>query len=107
MAKKLSASFQQGKQRQTENGDITLDDKIKAELEALKDRSVDLSDAEAPEIENWDNAERGKFYRPIKQQITIRIDADILDWFKHQPGKYQSLINQACRDYMKRHNNQR
>ena len=85
------------------NGVITLTDKMKAELHALKQRSVDLSDPDAPEITHWKGAIRGKFYRPVKKQITIRIDADVLDWFKHQPDKYQTLINKVCRGYMKRH----
>ena len=40
------------------------------------------------------------YYRPKKIQISIRMDADILAWFKNQPGKYQQLINKACRMYM-------
>ena len=51
----------------------------------------------------WLAAEVGRFYRPIKKQITIRIDADLLDWFKHEAEKYQTLINQACREYMLHH----
>jgi len=49
-----------------------------AALEDLSERDIDLSDA--LEIADWSCAERGKFYRPIKQQVMI--DADILHWFK-------------------------
>lgn len=73
------------------------------ELEALKSRKPDVSDEDSPEITNWEKAEVGRFYRPIKKQITIRIDADLLDWFKHETEKYQTLINQACREYMLHH----
>lgn len=103
MAKKLSVSSQHVKQRRMRNGDIMLTDKLKKELQALKKRPVNLSDKNAAEIEDWSNAEVGKFYRPIKKQITLRLDADMLEWFKHQPGKYQSLINKACREYMLQH----
>ncbi len=82
-------------------GRITED--MKREINALKHRKVDLSDPDAPEVTDWQHAVARKFYRPIKQQITIRIDADVLDWFKHAAKKYQSLMNQACREYMKRH----
>jgi uncharacterized protein (DUF4415 family) len=82
---------------------ITLTAKMKNELKALKHRKVDLSDQTSPEITAWEKTVSGKFYRPIKKQITIRIDADLLDWFKHATNKYQSLINQACREYMIQH----
>lgn len=80
--------------------------KIHAELEVLKnipDREIDLTDPDAPEITDWSTAVRGKFYRPIKQQVTLRLDSDVLDWFKHQANKYQTLINQVCREYMEKH----
>jgi uncharacterized protein (DUF4415 family) len=42
---------------------------------------------------------------PGKTRITIRIDDDILEWFREQVhaaggGNYQTLINQALREYM-------
>lgn len=42
---------------------------------------------------------------PGKERITIRLDADILDWFRRQAeeqggGNYQTMINQALREYM-------
>jgi uncharacterized protein (DUF4415 family) len=43
---------------------------------------------------------RSSLYRPRKRQISIRIDEDVLAWFKNQPGKYQQLINHACRAHM-------
>lgn len=70
------------------------------ELKALKKRKINLSDKNAPEITNWEQAVVGKFYRPVKRQITVRIDADVLEWFKLNAEKYQTLINLACREYM-------
>ncbi|OIQ92959.1 hypothetical protein GALL_250870 [mine drainage metagenome] len=43
---------------------------------------------------------RGRFYRPIKQQITACIDADVLDWLKAQGKGYQSRINAILRREM-------
>lgn len=77
------------------------------ELKALKKRKIDLSDEEAPEITAWDKAVVGKFYRPVKKQITVRIDADVLEWFRHATKKYQTLINLACREYMMTHDKPR
>ena len=69
-------------------------------LAALPDDSIDLTDM--PEVLDWSKAERGKFYRPVKQQLTLRLDADVIHWFKThaQGGGYQTRINQALRDYV-------
>lgn len=69
-------------------------------LAALPDDEVDLADM--PEVVDWSDAERGRFYRPVKQQLTLRLDADVLHWFRAhaQGGGYQTRINQALRDYV-------
>lgn len=74
-----------------------------SELKALKQREIDLTDKDAPEVITFEESVVGKFYRPIKKQITLRIDADVLEWFRNATEKYQTLINQACRDYMLGH----
>ena len=77
------------------------DDKKTAELKrlgAMPDDEIDTSDI--PERTDWAGAEVGKFYRPIKKQLTLRIDADVLDWFKARGGKYQSAINDALRQHV-------
>ena len=83
---------------------VKSDQDLKLELEALAKRSDDEIDtSEIPEITDWSNAERGRFYRPIKQAISLRVDADVLAWFRSLDGKYQSRINQALREYMDAH----
>ena len=72
-------------------------------LEALPDDQIDTSDI--PEILTWSDAKRGLFYRPVKQQITLRLDADLVAWFKrHAPvGRgYQTEINRALRRHVRR-----
>ena len=72
-------------------------------LDELADEDIDLSDI--PETTDWSGAVRGKFYRPIKQQITLRIDADVIAWFRAQTPQgrgYQTNINQALRDHVQR-----
>ena len=49
-------------------------------LAALPDDEIDTSDL--PEIRDWSGARRGLLYRPVKQQITLRLDADVVAWFK-------------------------
>jgi uncharacterized protein (DUF4415 family) len=67
----------------------------------MSDRDIDTSDI--PGITDCSDAVVGKFYRPVKRQITLRLDADMIGWFKSQGGKYQKRINQALREYMERH----
>ena len=72
-------------------------------LEALPDDQIDTADA--PEILDWSDARRGVFYRPVKQQITLRLDADIIAWFKGRArgGRgYQTDINGALREHVQR-----
>jgi len=53
-----------------------------AQLAALPDESIDTSDIPELTDEAWGAGVRGRFYRPVKQQITARVDADVLDWLK-------------------------
>ena len=72
---------------------------IKA-LAALPDEKIDKSDV--PEILDWAGAQRGLLYRPIKQQITLRLDADVVAWFKSNVPdgrRYQTEINRVLREY--------
>jgi uncharacterized protein (DUF4415 family) len=64
------------------------------------DSEIDFSDAPELTDEQWKRAERGRFYRPVKRQITARVDADVLEWLRsHGPG-YQSRINAILRREM-------
>jgi len=79
----------------------------RAELEALAALPEDQIDTrDIPEQRDWRGARRGLFYRPVKQQITLRLDADLIAWFKdrapHGEG-YQTRINSALREYVAQH----
>ena len=76
-----------------------------AELKALQDRpdeAIDCSDI--PEITEdvWRQAKPvvGRFYRPIKQQVTVRIDTDVLAWLKTDGKGYQTRLNRVLRKAM-------
>jgi uncharacterized protein (DUF4415 family) len=72
-----------------------------AALAALSDEAIDTSDA--PEVLDWSGAKRGLFYRPLKQQLTLRVDADVIAWFKARATSkegYQTRINRALREYV-------
>ncbi|MFT5330800.1 MAG: hypothetical protein ACI9TB_000965 [Parasphingorhabdus sp.] len=69
-----------------------------AALDAMRDEDIDLSDV--PEVTDWSAAGRGKFYRPVKEQVTLRLDADVLHWFKQSGSGYQTRINAALRRFV-------
>jgi uncharacterized protein (DUF4415 family) len=72
-----------------------------AALAALPEKAIDKSDM--PETLDWSKAKRGLFYRPIKRQLTLRLDADLVAWFKTRATGdegYQTRINRALREYV-------
>ena len=78
-----------------------------AELEALAALPDDQVNTRAlPEQRDWSGARRGVFFRPVKQQLTLRLDADLIEWFRTPTpeGKgYQTGINSALREYVAQH----
>ena len=79
-----------------------MQDELRA-LSKMPDSEINTDDI--PEILDWSGARRGVFYRPVKQQITLRLDADVVSWFKAKaPGGrgYQTDINRALREHVQR-----
>ena len=78
--------------------------KKRSELQRLAQRSdseIDLSDIF--EIRQFpSDAVIGKFYRPKKQSVTIRLDADVLAWLKTSGDGYQTRVNIYLRQLMTR-----
>ena len=77
--------------------------KLRAELDALAampEREIDTT--EMPPITDWSRAVRGAFYRPMKRPISLRIDADVIDWFQRQGQGYQTRMNTVLRQYVER-----
>ena len=68
-------------------------------LASLPDSQIDFSDA--PEgSPRASDIQVGRFYRPIKQLVSLRVDADVLAWFRGQGKKYQTHINEVLRREM-------
>ena len=63
------------------------------------DKDINLTDIPELDFDNLGKPVIGRFYRPIKKPISLRMDADVLEWFKSHTH-YQKLINKACRLYM-------
>lgn len=71
-------------------------------LADLPDNRIDTTDIPEASAEAWDHARRPDLYRPIKKPVTLRLDADIVTWFKehaHDRG-YQTEINRVLRRYV-------
>jgi uncharacterized protein (DUF4415 family) len=66
-----------------------------------RDRRLD-DDPDAPQLppDYWDKAVIGKYYRPLKTQISFRIDNEVLDWLKSKGEGHLSRINEIHRERM-------
>jgi uncharacterized protein (DUF4415 family) len=70
---------------------------------AKRDQGLD-HDPDAPQLPPgyWSNAVIGKYYRPLKTQISFRIDNEVLDWLKSKGHGHLSRINEILRERMAR-----
>jgi len=69
-------------------------------LAARPDSTIDFSDIPPLAESFWTNAVRNPYYRPVKQQLTVRLDADIVAWLRRQGKGYQTRLNQVLRKAM-------
>jgi len=73
-------------------------------LDKMTDADIDLSDIPevTPEMFAKGIVRRG--LKPIvKRQLTLRLDSDVIDWFRSQGGGYQTRMNTLLRAYMEEH----
>ncbi len=70
-------------------------------LDAMKDEEIDYS--EIPELDEAFFRDARVVLPPAKRQLTIRLDADVLEWMKGQGKGYQSRINAILRAYYEAH----
>ncbi|WP_203300283.1 BrnA antitoxin family protein [Marinobacter sediminum] len=73
-------------------------------LAELDSDAIDTSDI--PELDDAFFKE-AELRVPAKQPVTLRIDEDVLAWFKAQGKGYQTRINKLLRQYMENHNSHR
>ena len=69
-------------------------------LARMPDSEIDYSDAPALGEQAWKHAERGKFYRPVKHAVSLRLDVDVIAWLKKDGEGYQTRANQMLRERM-------
>ena len=63
-----------------------------------RDEEIDFSDASP--VLDWSGAEIGKFYRPTKKPVTMRLDSDVIAWLKADGRGYQTKANWLLRHAM-------
>jgi uncharacterized protein (DUF4415 family) len=67
----------------------------------MPDSEIDFSDAPVLPDEVWKNAVRGgRLFRPVKQAVSLRLDADVIAWLKKDGEGYQTRANQMLRERM-------
>jgi uncharacterized protein (DUF4415 family) len=71
-------------------------------LAAMPEDKVDTSNIPELPPGAWKTAVRGKWYRPVKRPVSIRLDADVLAWLKSQGSGYQTRVNIFLREKMLR-----
>lgn len=79
---------------------------MRRELEALgklPDDQIDTSDIPELADEDFEKTSAGLFYRPGKKSIAIRLDEDMLKWFKNQGKGWQTKMNWVLRLYFAKH----
>ena len=69
-------------------------------LGALPDEQIDTSDIPELPVGAWKDAVRGRFYRPVKQAVSLRLDADVVAWLKKRGKGYQTRANRILRERM-------
>jgi uncharacterized protein (DUF4415 family) len=88
--------------KQSEIPPLTQQDIAELKRAAAKPESdMDYSDNPVTTDEMWAvHRVQNPFYRPVKVHASLRIDADVMAWFKQQGKGYQSKINAVLRDAM-------
>ena len=70
-------------------------------IDRLSDDEIDTSDISSLDTEFFKNAD---LHMPTrKKSITVRLDSDVLDWYRNQGKGYQTKINAILRSYMEAH----
>jgi len=72
-----------------------------ARLADRPDSEIDFSEIPPLKQSFWEKAVGNPFYRPIKQQLTVRLDADVVAWLRRHGKGYQTNLNRMLREAMR------
>jgi uncharacterized protein (DUF4415 family) len=65
-----------------------------------RDSDIDLSEIPPLTESFWRNAVRNPYYRPVKRQLTVRLDSDVVAWLRRGGKGYQTRLNRVLREAM-------
>jgi uncharacterized protein (DUF4415 family) len=68
----------------------------------MPDEMIDYSDIPPLGEDFWKNAIRNPYYKPVKKQLTVRLDADLIAWLRNAGKGYQTRLNNILRQEMLR-----
>jgi uncharacterized protein (DUF4415 family) len=71
-----------------------------AKLMERPDSEIDYSDIPPLDETFFRSAIPNPFYRPVKQQLTVRLDADVVAWLRRHGKGYQTRLNEVLRKAM-------
>jgi uncharacterized protein (DUF4415 family) len=92
--------MREGTMKRTSRIPRKLSKKLERELQALEALSDDIDYSDIPQRTDWSGAVIGRFYRPMKTPLTVRIDVDVLSWLRSKGAGYQTRLNRILRDAM-------
>ena len=75
-----------------------------AEIDAIQDKDIDFSDIPELDANFWENAVL--IHPEKKERLTMRLDADVVEWFKKQGKGYQTRMNTVLRSFYEAHKSQ-
>ena len=73
------------------------------EIEAIQDADIDYSDIPELDASFWENV--AVKYPKSKERLTVRFDADVVEWFRSQGKGYQTKMNAVLRSFYEAHKN--
>jgi uncharacterized protein (DUF4415 family) len=72
-----------------------------ARLRKMTNRKIDYSDIPATDARFWEKAQ--VVMPPAKTHLSLRLDEDVVEWFKRKGDGYQTRINAVLRSYVQAH----
>jgi uncharacterized protein (DUF4415 family) len=100
MPKAIRKSKTEVKKQRVAGRPLTPQKRELAALAAMPDDQIDTSDIPELPPSAWKDAIRGRFYRPLKQAVSMRLDADVVAWLKKRGKGYQTRANNILRQRM-------
>ena len=71
-----------------------------AAISNIKDEEINTTDIQPLTDDSFKNAIFNPYYKPVKKQLTVRLDAVLIEWLKGQGKGYQTRLNDILKKAM-------